>query len=69
MVLVLGGKVTPVRYKCGLKDTSGQEEKCAHISAHFLIADDFSIYPQNLPQPLHLLHRVFQRLVDNPAPV
>ena len=25
MVPVLGGKVTPVRYECGLEDTSGQE--------------------------------------------
>lgn len=35
MVPILGGKVTPVRYECGLEDTSGQEENDAHVCAHF----------------------------------
>ena len=29
------GKVTPVRYECGLQDTSGQEKIREHICSHF----------------------------------
>lgn len=35
VVSILGGKVTPVRYECGLQDTSGQEENREHINSHF----------------------------------
>lgn len=33
MVPVAVGKVTPVRYECGLQDTSGQEKNRAHLRA------------------------------------
>ena len=32
-VSVAAGKVTPVRYECGLQDTSGQEKNRAHLRA------------------------------------
>ncbi len=35
MVPDAAGKVTPVRYECGRQDTSGQEDNCAHVCAHY----------------------------------
>ncbi len=35
MVSISGGKVTPVRYECGLKDASGQEKNREHFCSHF----------------------------------
>lgn len=35
MVPALVGKVTSVRYECGLKDMSGQKENCEHFCSHF----------------------------------
>lgn len=33
IVSVTAGKVTPVRYECGHRDTSGQEKNCEHLRA------------------------------------